>query len=538
MGFFYSLGNWIWDGIILNTIFGTIALAILLLGWAVLRTFLIELAGHEDFRRLMNTRQDNPWKVALFCLLTPLGVIGTLGYIFGLVLATINIVPTILGNYIPFVWWGEKDAWLLWEYLSYILASPIAFYYEVAFGALAHPIIAIVLLLIVCFGCFGYLIPNGENRGSLSNTNREYAALSFATFLAFFGLIAIIAFGSIANFFYQWEHDIGVDAEYDDDEMPLFGYDSEEYHETTETYTYSDTVYTVNEGDGGKLTLEPGSDHIYSCLSLDSNADEVDIFRFNSSNESYQQYHIRIWSTSDIQVSANMDYGSPVWSSYRESYSGQTVLSQNFHTSQLEQYIREDFYNLWGFDLQPNSTGLLKYHVAYVHAPNGITNETNQTIDTLLSSVDDPASCGLYAFTGNAIEPRVRLSLLSYVCAGIFMMGCLIHRYFVILGNRGTTDNRTLFRTFIHSQMISFAFYCLVIVLFDPLNGLGITGFRLDAIVEAIFFASKLVIGLVSVVLLTVFSIALYRQRGLIGGIVAPILERERALRDIEQDWF
>lgn len=66
----------------------------------------------------------------------------------------------------------------------------------------------------------------------------------------------------------------------------------------------------------------------------------------------------------------------------------------------------------------------------------------------------------------------------------------------------------------------------------------GITGFRLDAIVEAIFFASKLVIGLVSVVLLTVFSIALHRQKGLIGGIVAPILERERALRDIEQDWF
>ena len=187
------------------------------------------------------------------------------------------------------------------------------------FRCLAHPIIAIVLLLIVCFGCFGFLIPNGENCGSLSNTNREYATF-FRYILGIFGLIAIIAFGSIANFFYQWEHDIGVNAEYDDDEMPLFGYDSEEYHETTETYTHSDTVYTVNEGDGGKLTLEPGSDNLYSCLSLDSNADEVDIFRFNSSNESYQQYHIRIWATSDIQVSTNMDYGSPVWSSYRESY--------------------------------------------------------------------------------------------------------------------------------------------------------------------------------------------------------------------------
>ena len=102
-----------------------------------------------------------------------------------------------------------------------------------------------------------------------------------------------------------------------------------------------------------------------------------------------------------------MDYGSPVWSPYRESYSSQTVLSQNFHTSQLEQWIREDFYNLWGFDLQPNSTGLVKYHMAYVHAPNGITNETNQTIDTLLFlQPEDPASCGLYAFTGDAIEPR------------------------------------------------------------------------------------------------------------------------------------
>ena len=104
MGFFSSLGNWIWDGIILNTIFGFIALGLVTLAWAIVHALITELWSRDDVRRLLNTREDNPWKVALFCLFTPIGFIGLIGLFFGLLVATIYIIINFFGNYIPFVW--------------------------------------------------------------------------------------------------------------------------------------------------------------------------------------------------------------------------------------------------------------------------------------------------------------------------------------------------------------------------------------------------------------------------------------------------
>ena len=88
------------------------------------------------------------------------------------------------------------------------------------------------------------------------------------------------------------------------------------------------------------------------------------------------------------------------------------------------------------------------------------------------------------------------------------------------------------------TQFISFAFFCLIILIFDPLDGSGITGFRIDAIIEATISGIKLLLAFTFFILFIVFSIALYRQRGFIGGIARPIVERDRALRQLQDDWF
>ena len=541
MGFFSSLGNWIWDGIILNTIFGFIALGLVTLAWAIVHALITELWSRDDVRRLLNTREDNPWKVALFCLFTPIGFIGLIGLFFGLLVATIYIIINFFGNYIPFVWWGEKDAFLLFEYLEYIYAMPMTFYYYISFAAITLPILAAIGLFVLLIACLGYLIPNGENRGSLSNTNREYAALSFATFVSFFAVIVIISFSSISEFFFEMEYDISLENGYEGNDLPSYAFDSEEYFEEIDNYG-GPSQTEITEGESGKLLLNPiEGGGLFTCLSLYDYSDSRDMFRFNLSDSWDANYHVRITSSEDVLISVNTNYNSSGYYGGKRSSSSEsdyTTLSNNFHTSDLEKWnLYGDNYLVRGFDIGPNSSKLVKYNLAYVYAPEGITNESNQTIEDLLSSTGDPAGCGLYGISG-PIEPRVRLTSLLYVGFGGFMLGCLIHRYFVILGRNGTTDSRTLFRTFVFTQFISFAFFCLIILIFDPLDGSGITGFRIDAIIEATISGIKLLLAFTFFILFIVFSIALYRQRGFIGGIARPIVERDRALRQLQDDWF
>ena len=79
-----------------------------------------------------------------------------------------------------------------------------------------------------------------------------------------------------------------------------------------------------------ELTLEPGSDNLYSCLSLDSNADEVDILD--------STHPMKVISNIISEFGQHLTFksqqiwigGSPVWSSYRELPS-QTVLVRISH---------------------------------------------------------------------------------------------------------------------------------------------------------------------------------------------------------------
>ena len=60
MGFFGDLGNWIWDGIILNLIFGTVAVIVLILGWGLLYGILNFVTQSDVYRGLMSSDEDDP----------------------------------------------------------------------------------------------------------------------------------------------------------------------------------------------------------------------------------------------------------------------------------------------------------------------------------------------------------------------------------------------------------------------------------------------------------------------------------------------
>ena len=79
MGFFGDLGNWLWDGLIVNLIFGAGAGALLFLGWGLLYLVLGYVAQNDVYRGLMSSDEDNPVGVVLLCLLTPPLVIGVFG---------------------------------------------------------------------------------------------------------------------------------------------------------------------------------------------------------------------------------------------------------------------------------------------------------------------------------------------------------------------------------------------------------------------------------------------------------------------------
>jgi len=112
-------------------------------------------------------------------------------------------------------------------------------------------------------------------------------------------------------------------------------------------------------------------------------------------------------------------------------------------------------------------------------------------------------------------------------------MGCCIHRFYIVSGHHGTTDQRILTRAFLLSQGISVTFIGILLLLFDPLNGSGVTGISTDQLIAAGILAAKLLGIAVGVLLASIFVIVLYRQREFIGQLIE--IERTRAVID---DWF
>ena len=158
-GFFGDLGNWIWDGIILNLIFGTVAVIVLILGWGLLYGILNFVTQSDVYRGLMSSDEDDPAGVVFLCLFTPPLVIGVIGFSFGLILASIWTVIVFLGNLIPFTMWGEKDASLLIENLYYLIDIPVLLYTGSVYFAMALPLLTGLVILVLAIASFGYLFP-------------------------------------------------------------------------------------------------------------------------------------------------------------------------------------------------------------------------------------------------------------------------------------------------------------------------------------------------------------------------------------------
>ena len=239
-------------------------------------------------------------------------------------------------------------------------------------------------------------------------------------------------------------------------------------------------------------------------------------------------------------MGAKNDFFQTTYGDTNTYHSHPTDLPSNFHTEELQRYS-ESSTSPRGFDLtisnSSDSFQSVKYHLVYVYAPNGVTNASSSEIANLSSDLPHPGDCERYAFSGS-LEPRLRLSVMSYVFAGMFLLGTVIQRYFVILGHDGRTEPRILFRTFMQSQMISIGFYGVLIFFFDPLDGMGVTALRLEWIVDVTWFATKIALMLFLFGIFLVGIIALYLQRNNIGTWVGKIIESEQEINRVEREWF
>jgi hypothetical protein len=541
MGFFGDLGNWLWDGVILNLIFGAGAGALLFLGWGLLYLVLGYVAQNDVYRGLMSSDEDNPVGVVLLCLLTPVLVIGVFGLGVGLIFASFTVVFAFFLNLIPFTGWGESDAGLLFENLNFIVEIPLLFYRGSAYYAMAQPLLTGIVTLLFTVVAFGYLFPSGENRGSLGDTNRQYAALSIAMFLALFSVILMMSFSSVAAWMYEYEVErygpyseksMEIDFDPDVDWMPNYTYQSSEGRESF--------------GNGDEFSLEFGrtglvdyttSPQAIECLSLNTLTDEVDGFHYFTKPGVDAEFHVRLVGERNLSI-------------YTLTATTRDQPSQTAHyaTTGLEFHSRDIANNpagayrdvgfAVGISLEENETfASEKYHLVYVHAPNGITSNTKASLDEIVADLDHPQDCDVVALTG-ALEPRARLSSLVYGFGGMFLFGCVFHRYYVITGRDGTTDPEVLFRTFLQSQAFSVVLYAFLLFAFDPLDGTGVTGLRKEWIAEVTIFAGKVGILLVLLALIGILAAALYRQRGNIGDAMTAMIDRDRELKRIEREWY
>jgi len=541
MGFFGDLGNWVWDGVVLNLIFGAGAGAVLFFGWGLLYLVLSFVAENEVYLGLMSSNEDNPVSVMLLCLLTPPLVIGVLGLGVGLVIASFSVVVVFFFNLLPFALWGENDAGLLIENLNYIVEIPVLFYSGSAYFAMAYPILTGLVTLMLTVVAFGYLFPSGENRGSLGNTNRQYAALSIAMFLAVFSVFLMMSFSSVAAWTYEYEverYESSSEKSMEIDEDPEIGW--------MPNYTFQSSEGRESFGDGDEISLDFGRTGLldstigleaFECLSLNSLADEVDAFHYYAPPQVDEEYHVRLISDRNLSIfsltASNRDHP------YQTAHYATKGLE--FHTSVIANNPSGSSRDV-GFALaisteENESFASAKYHLVYVHAPEGITSQTTASLDEFVAGLDHPQDCDVVSLSG-ALEPRVRLSSLFYGFGGMFLFGCVFHRFFVITGRDGTTDPEVLFRTFLQSQALSVVIYAFLLFMFDPLDGTGVTGLRKEWIAEVTIFAGKVGILLALLALIGILATALYRQRGNIGSVMTAIVERERELTRIEREWY
>lgn len=551
MGFLGNLGNWILEGIILNLIAGALGAAVLLAGWAVIYGILRFLTENQVYQGLLSSDEDNPASVALFCLITPPLFVIVIGALVGLIVATISNLILFFWNLIPFTGWGDSDAGMHFENLTYIWQIPFNLLDWCYYLFMAIPSITLIALAIVVFACFGLIIPRRRNTGSLGNSNMQTAALSISMFTSVFSVVLIIFFSSFLSGLYSGEIDDYEDevakATLEQPEQhqgyPNYTYQSAEGYEVVAQNEYSFRTERLVDTEHGTTGLLSRGGYI-ACLSLNSLSDNLDAILLGIPGSEGGEYQVRIQSTLDLNVSALSKFSDFNTFEDHEYYYHATDLGMEFHTSELRSSIPESHDEL-GFALElPNASAsnftAAKYNIIYALIGSEESYESrNASLEVYAQVVGNPTTdCQTYALSG-AIEPRFRTAAMGYVVAGMFLFGCMLNRYYVvILGNNGETESGVLLRTFTSSQATSLGVYGLLLLIFDPLDGMGITGLTWDTIFQTTFFVTKVGIFILLLSIAVIGIIALYRQRRNIGDGVIAMYQHERLIGQVEREWF
>lgn len=553
MGFFGDLGNWIWQGLFLNFFIGAISACVLFFCWWLLYVLLRFLRENDVYLGLISSEEDRPFAVAMLCLFTPPLLLGILGFGLSLIYTSIAALVIFLGNMIPFFNWGNKDAMEHFLNLVNLVEIPILVFTTTAHFLMSTPLLILLVLTFVTLVCFGYLFPPRENQGSLGHSNQLYAALSVSIFLSVFSVFLMLTFSSLSTSMYQHEierFEEGFSSESTDEERtwyPNYTSQTSEGYEVPEGRWNSyeplnRKTVLIESGVTGQFTA--GSDSgIFSCLGLNSLSDSMDVFYLYEGLEPTDTYHVRVLSTHPVNIS--IITSSYEWSTYHAAHL--TDLSFDFNTSGFSVYDNEwSKHRGFGVSLPeehiPSEDPLenfssVKYHLVYTSIGNSTQNETSAKLDSILSEMGNPTDCSLYALTG-ALEPRVRLTSLGYIFSGMFLFGCVFHRYFVVLGHNGTTDQRVLFRTFVQSQLLAAVVYAFFLVLIEPSDGTGVTGLRLERVVDTGVFVFKAGTLLLLVLMAGILGIALYRQRNTIGHAARAFIDHEKELRKMDKEWW
>lgn len=557
MGFLGELGNWIWDGVILNLIAGAMGAAVLFMGWIAIYGILRFLTENQVYQGLLSSDEDHPAEVALLCLITPPLFVVVIGTLVGLIVATILNLYAFFWNLIPFSGWGVSDAGMHFENLNYIWELPFNFLGWCYYLFMAVPAFTILALGMVAFSSFGLLIPRRMNTGSLGNSNMQYAALSFSMFISVFSVIIIIFFNSFLGGLYQGEiEDYNVDLaettalryngyDVNDQWSPNYTYQSAEGYEVVTQNEYSfrtERLVNTENGVSGVLNSSDNGGYI-ACLSLNSLSDPADAFLLGIPGSEGGEYQVRIQGTLGLNVSVLSNFSDFNTLEDHEYYYHATELGMEFNTSELRLSI-PDSHDELGFTVElPNASAsnftAAKYNIVYSLISSEESNESrNDSLDTYAQEVGAPTSCQTYALSG-AIEPRFRTGAMANVIAGMFLFGCVLNRYYVIsLGNNGETDVGVLLKTFAGSQAASIGVYGFLLLIFDPLDGMGVTGLTWEIIFQTTFFVTKVGMLIGILLLLAIGITALYRQRQRIGDGIVAAYEHDQMWGQVEREWF
>jgi hypothetical protein len=486
----------------------------------------------EVLSGMFTEERDEPIQVILLCLFGPILLISGIGFIIGILVGFYDILIHFFWNIWPFVDWGEKDGLLVWDAVATdLIAGPYVMILVIYRFIFIWPLLTILVLLVMCFVIWGYLWPNGNNAGSFSDNPMQYASMSFATLFMFFALVVSISFGGMMQNIMDLET-WGVEnsAEYQERGGAELWYDMNEPKFGSEYYWEEHVMHA-----------ETQDVVLLRCNSVDVRGDGFDSYQYSD------RLHVMISATSEFTI---VDYRSD------RSPMNNVSKVQEFVVEPLGLFGEEDgeFYvqpgNLeqqgefinetgsytggnddWDFHMSSKNDLSTKYHIAWIMAENGLTNETSKALAMALADAGDPNECGQYALLGS-IEGRVRVASLGLVFAAIFTMGCVIHRFYIISGIHGSTDLNVLTRTFGFSLWGSGLFFSSLIAFFDPFDGTGITGITVEKIVETGDSIVRLIIIVILIIMSLVVIIAMYRQRSIIGNIAEAALIK----RDVQRD--